>query len=77
MALFNLSKDTSDFGTGTWDLDLAVDPANFLDDCSNLLRLGFVEWSPVKLNTPQSAQLGRVESARAAPDFAFIFQRSL
>ena len=44
MALFNLSKDISDFGAGTWDLDLAVDPANFLDDCSNLLRLGFVEW---------------------------------
>jgi hypothetical protein len=28
--------------------------------------------SPVKLNTPQSAQLGRVESARAAPDFSFF-----
>jgi hypothetical protein len=26
--------------------------------------------SPVKLNTPQSAPLGRVESARAAPDFS-------
>ena len=28
--------------------------------------------SPVKLNTPQSAPLGRVESARAAPDFSFF-----
>ena len=28
--------------------------------------------SPVKLNTPQSAPLGRVESARAAPDFSAL-----
>ena len=50
MALFNLSKDISDFGAGTWDLDLAVDPANFLDDCSNLLRLGVVEWFGLALS---------------------------
>jgi hypothetical protein len=29
--------------------------------------------SPVKLNTPQSAPLGRVESARAVPDFSAQF----
>jgi len=31
-----------------------------------------VVMSPVKLNTPQSAPLGRVESARAAPDFSAL-----